>query len=389
MQEDEANSLKCCVIIPTYNNQNTLKRVVDGVLKITDKVIIVNDGSTDDTKSILAQYKDVEQIHFKKNIGKGFALRKGFEKALDLDYSHAITIDSDGQHYPEDILLFLEFMKDQPETLVIGSRDMNQEGVPNKSSFGNKFSNFWFWFETGVSLKDTQSGFRLYPIKKIPKSWFTKKFEFEIEVIVRSAWKGINVCNIPIQIKYDPEERVSHFRPFKDFSRISVLNTVLVLIALFYIKPRDFFNRFKKKSLRDFFIEDVVGSNDSPKVKSTSISLGVFIGIIPIWGFQTITVIFLAITFRLNKLLAFAGSNISIPPMIPIIVFASLKIGGLVLNNNVPENEIGNGFNFGNHLLEYIVGSFILATLSAILIWFISYFLLLKIERKSLRKDDE
>lgn len=383
MQEGQANSLKCCVIIPTYNNQNTLKRVLDGVLKITDKVIIVNDGSTDDTKSILAQYKDVEQIHFKKNIGKGFALRKGFEKALDLDYSHAITIDSDGQHYPEDILLFLEFVKDQPETLVIGSRNMNQEGVPNKSSFGNKFSNFWFWFETGISLKDTQSGFRLYPLQKMPKSWVTKKFEFEIEVIVRSAWKGINVCNIPIQIKYDPEERVSHFRPFKDFSRISVLNTVLVFIAIFYIKPRDFFNRFKKKSLRDFFIEDVVGSNDSPKTKSTSISLGVFIGIIPIWGFQTITVIFLAITFRLNKLLAFAGSNISIPPMIPIIVFASLKIGGLVLNNEVPQEDVGTGFNFGNHLLEYVVGSFILATFSAIIIWFISYFLLLKFERKS------
>jgi glycosyltransferase involved in cell wall biosynthesis len=382
MQEDQANSLNCCVIIPTYNNQNTLKRVIDGVLKITNKVIIVNDGSTDETRSILAQYKDLEQIHFEKNKGKGYALRKGFEKALALDYSHAITIDSDGQHYPEDIFLFLEFMRERPNTLVIGSRDMNQEGVPNKSSFGNKFSNFWFWFETGISLKDTQSGFRLYPLEKMSKSWFTKKFEFEIEVIVRSAWKGIEVCNIPIQIKYDPEERVSHFRPFKDFSRISVLNTVLVLIAVFYIKPRDFFNRFKKKSLRDFFIEDVVGSNDSPKVKSTSISLGVFIGIIPIWGFQTITVIFLAMTFRLNKLLAFAGSNISIPPMIPIIVFTSLQIGGLVLNKEVPQEE-GAGFNFGNHLLEYIVGSFILAAFSAIVIWFVSYFLLLKLERKS------
>jgi uncharacterized protein (DUF2062 family) len=162
-----------------------------------------------------------------------------------------------------------------------------------------------------------------------------------------------------------------------------------VLIAIFYIKPRDFFNRFKKKSLRDFFIEDVVGSNDSPKVKSTSIALGVFIGITPIWGFQTITVIFLAITFRLNKLLAFAGSNISIPPMIPVVVFTSLQIGGLVLNNDVPQEEVGAEFNFGDHLIEYIVGSFILATLSAIIIWFVSYFLLLKIERKSLRKDDE
>lgn len=383
MQEDQPKSLNCCVIIPTYNNQNTLKRVVDGVLKITDNVIIVNDGSTDDTSRILEQFTGVEKIHFNKNVGKGYALRKGFQKAVEKGYSHAITIDSDGQHFPEDILLFQEFMNKEPETLVIGSRDMNQEGVPNKSSFGNKFSNFWFWFETGISLKDTQSGFRLYPLHKMPKSWFTKKFEFEIEVIVRSAWKGIDVCNIPIQIKYDPEERVSHFRPFKDFSRISVLNTILVVIAIFYIKPRDFFNRFKKKSLREFFIEDVVGSNDSPKVKSTSIALGVFIGIIPIWGFQTITVIFLAVTFRLNKLLAFAGSNISIPPMIPIIVFASLQIGGLILNTNVSEEHGSTGFDFGNHLLEYIVGSFVLATLSAILIWFISYFLLLKIERKS------
>jgi glycosyltransferase involved in cell wall biosynthesis len=383
MQEDQVNSLKCCVIIPTYNNQNTLERVIDGVLKITKKVIIVNDGSTDDTRKILSRFNELEQIHFEKNIGKGFALRKGFKKALELGYSHAITIDSDGQHYPEDILLFQEFMKDQPETLVIGARNMNQEGVPNKSSFGNKFSNFWFWFETGISLKDTQSGFRLYPIQKMPKTWYTKKFEFEIEAIVRSAWKGMDVCNIPIQIKYDPEERVSHFRPFKDFSRISVLNTFLVLIAIFYIKPRDFFNRFKKKSLRDFFIEDVVGSNDSPSVKSTSIALGVFIGIIPIWGFQTITVIFLAITFRLNKLLAFAGSNISIPPMIPIIVFASVQIGGLILNNEVQQGKESALFDFGSHLLEYVIGSFILASVSAVLIWFVSYFLLLKLERKS------
>lgn len=383
MPEDQENSLKCCVIIPTYNNQNTLKRVIDGVMKITIDVIIVNDGSTDKTQNILADYNQLSQIHFNKNVGKGFALRKGFEKALEFGYSHAITIDSDGQHYPEDILLFLDLMKERPDTLAIGSRNLNQEGVPNKSSFGNKFSNFWFWFETGISLKDTQSGFRLYPLYKMPKLWFTKKFEFEIEVIVRSAWKGIEVCNIPIQIKYDPEERVSHFRPFKDFSRISVLNTVLVLIAIFYIKPRDFFSRFKKKSFRDFFIEDVVGSNDSPKVKSTSIALGVFIGIIPIWGFQTITVIFLAITFRLNKLLAFAGSNISIPPMIPIIVFTSLQIGGLILNNKVQEDEVSAVVSFGSHLLEYVVGSFILASISAVLIWFISYFLLLKFERKS------
>ena len=97
---------------------------------------------------------------------------------------------------------------------------MTQEGVPKKSSFGNKFSNFWFWFETGIKLEDTQSGYRLYPLKTIPKNYFTRKFEFEIEVIVRSAWNGVAVKNVPIKVLYDPSERVSHFRPFKDFTRI-------------------------------------------------------------------------------------------------------------------------------------------------------------------------
>ncbi|MEX2483136.1 MAG: DUF2062 domain-containing protein [Brumimicrobium sp.] len=383
MLDDKVNNLEYCVVIPTYNNESTLKRVIDGVLDITDHVIIVNDGSTDSTKKILEPYKNITQIHFEKNVGKGYALRKGFEKALEIGYKHAITIDSDGQHYPEDISIFLEYLeKSTVDTIVIGARNMQQEGVPQKSSFGNKFSNFWFWFETGIRLTDTQSGFRLYPIHKMPKKWFTKKFEFEIESIVRSAWNGIPVVNIPIQIKYDPEERVSHFRPFKDFSRISVLNTFLVLVAIFYIKPRDFILKFKKKSLREFIIEDVIGSNDSPKVKSTSLALGVFIGIIPIWGLQTIVVLFLAISFRLNKLLAFAGSNISIPPMIPIIVITSLNIGGLVMNNTVSQEEVSTVVSFKNHLLEYIVGSFILAIIAAISVWVLSYFLILKTQRK-------
>ncbi|WP_417265450.1 DUF2062 domain-containing protein [Brumimicrobium sp.] len=372
-----------CVIIPTYNNENTLKRVIDGVLEyiIPQEIIIVNDGSTDRTPEILKAYPEITQIHFPKNQGKGLGLRKGFKKALEMGFTHAITIDSDGQHFPDDIPLLMSASKQAPETLLIGSRNMQQEGVPAKSSFGNKFSNFWFWFETGRKLDDTQSGFRLYPISIMPKKWLTKKFEFEIECIVRSAWKGISVVNIPIQIKYDESERVSHFRPFKDFTRISILNTVLVAITILYIIPRSFFRLFKKKSLREFIKEDVLGSNDSPKIKSASLALGVFIGIIPIWGFQTIAVLFLAVSFRLNKLLAFAASNISIPPMIPFIVIAALKIGSLVLNSNIDDEEVSKIVDFKNHIVEYLIGSIILASFAALLVGFVSYFLLKKFDK--------
>ncbi|EPR70014.1 glycosyl transferase, family 2 [Winogradskyella psychrotolerans RS-3] len=246
------NSLQCCVIIPTFNNPKTLKRVIEGVLNYTENIIVVNDGSTDITSKILEDYSQLEQIHFEENKGKGKALRAAFKHAESLGYVYAITIDSDGQHFPEDIPVFIEALEasEDKNLLLIGARNMSQKSVPKKSSFGNKFSNFWYWAETGIKLQDTQSGFRLYPIQHLKNlKFYTSKFEFEIEVIVKSAWSGTVVKNIPIEVLYDEDERVSHFRPFRDFTRISILNTWLVILTLLYIKPRDFFRKLKKKDL--------------------------------------------------------------------------------------------------------------------------------------------
>jgi len=367
-----------CVIIPTYNNRKTLKRVIDSVLLYNNNIIVVNDGSTDETSEILEDYPQLVQIHFPKNSGKGVALRKGFEMAIQLGYEFAITIDSDGQHFASDIPLFINEISNEKLFLLIGSRNMTQENVPKKSSFGNKFSNFWFWFETGIRLVDTQSGFRMYPLKHIPKNYFTSKFEFEIEVIVRSAWRGISVKNIPIKVLYDPSERVSHFRPFQDFTRISILNTVLVFISLFYIKPRDFFTKIQKKGFRKFFLENILESNDSNARKSLSIALGVFIGISPFWGLQSIIVLFLAVLFNLNKAISFAFSNVSFPPFIPLIIYGSLKIGGFFIQSTKPL-IFDSSMTFSDiqvNITQYLVGSFILATIMSILFGLSGYVVL-------------
>ena len=370
--------LNVCVIIPTYNNQHTLKRVIDGVLELTNNIIIVNDGSTDTTATILKNYQQLQQIHFSENKGKGVALREGFKHAILLGYQFAITIDSDGQHFPNDIPNFINDLEQSEDKniLIIGSRNMEQEGVPGKSSFGNKFSNFWFWAETGIKLKDTQSGFRLYPLKVINKlNFYTTKFEFEIEVIVKSAWKDIEVKNMPIQVLYDETERVSHFRPFKDFTRISILNTWLVFLTLIYYLPRRIFRNIKKKGFKRFFVEDLLGSNDSPKKKALSIALGTFIGFSPFWGFHTILVLTLAVFLRLNKAIAFAFSNVSLPPFIPFIVYASLELGQWVLGENISYSieEMMANFEAIEHLKTYLVGSFALAIIGAIVFGFIGY----------------
>lgn len=326
--------LKACVLIPTYNNAGTLACVIDSVLEYTAQVIVVNDGATDNTKQLLSQYSNIHVINSEKNRGKGFALRTGIKEAARMGYHYAISIDSDGQHYAYDLPKFLQQVSEMPDVLIIGARNMDQENVPGKSSFGNRFSNFWYTLETGIKLPDTQSGYRLYPVQKLAKKiYFTRKYEFEIEVIVRAAWSGIKVMSIPVSVYYPPaSERVSHFRPFKDFTRISILNTFLVLITFLWVKPRDFIKGlFKKEAWQRIWESLFINPQESNHRKAASISFGLFMGIVPVWGFQLAIGIPLALLFRLNKALFLIAANISIFPFTAFVLLSSVITGNWLL----------------------------------------------------------
>jgi glycosyltransferase involved in cell wall biosynthesis len=402
-------ALKCCVLIPTYNNSTTIAAVVNDVLQYSDDVCIVNDGSTDNTLLVLKLFPNAHLHSYEKNRGKGWALRQGFEYARSKGYDYAITIDSDGQHYAQDLPTFLDALEEDDNAIFIGARNMNQSTVPGKSSFGNKFSNFWFRFETGIDLPDTQSGYRLYPIRQLEKLYFfTVKYEFEIEVIVRSAWSGINVKSVPVSVYYPPaDERITHFRPFQDFSRISVLNTVLVTWMFLWIKPRDFVRYIFGKGLKSLLQDHLIRSDESATVKALSVALGIFFGIAPLWGAQLLLVFAFAWLFRLNKGLALLVSNISIPPMIPFILYASYLTGGLVLGTGSPDEvlikypvlkfiydwmiraidglHIRNpelAANIVKNVTQYILGSFTLAAAASVLSGILTY-LLVKILKKN------
>lgn len=228
-----------CVIIPTYNNQGTIADVVERTLLHCSDVIVVNDGSTDRTREILESLPDIDLINAPANEGKGAALRRGFRRALERGFACAITLDADGQHFPEDIPLFLEANMEHPGALIVGAR--NLEGVKRSrgSRFANSFSNFWFCVQTLHRLPDTQTGFRLYPLRKIKGlSLLTSRYEAELELLVFASWHGVKLVSIPVNVFYPaPEERVSHFRPGADFTRISVLNTLLCFLAILYGIP--------------------------------------------------------------------------------------------------------------------------------------------------------
>ncbi len=365
----------------TYNNEITLPKILDGVLTYTEAIILVNDGSTDLTEELLVNYQTITILHLPKNKGKGNALKKGFKKALEMGYERAITLDTDGQHFPDDLPAFITALEksEDKNLFIIGDRNMNEADVLATSAKGNRVSGFWVRSVTGLQLTDTQSGFRLYPIKALQKIRFlrwTSKFEFETEVIVRSHWRGIRVMNIPIKVLY-PKDRVSHFRPFMDIARIVVLIIGFLIVKGFYIIPRDFFRQLKKKGFKKFFVEDFLSSGDSSKKKALSIALGVFLGLSPLWGFHTVIVIFLAIFFRLNKVIAFAFSNISLPPFIPFVLWASVRTGNFVLgeSSSFSMAELSD-FDAIKHLESYLVGSIVLSVTSAIVFGIVGYLML-------------
>lgn len=373
--KDKAANLKCIVVIPTYNNDGTIAQVIADVKHYASDIVVVNDGSTDTTSEILKSTEGIRVIEYAENKGKGYALKLALAKAYEWGYRYAITIDADGQHYADDIPTFIDRIEQVPDSLLIGARNLTADNMPSKNTFANKFSNFWYKVETGNTLADTQSGFRLYPLTKLQNIRFiTSRYEFEVEIIVRAAWRGVNVENIPIKVFYAPVgERVSHFRPLQDFTRISILNTVLVLYALLFYYPWRFVRHFTPRNIANFFDKQVLHSADSNVRMAASMAWGVFSGIIPIWGYQMVIAGFTAHFMKLNKVVALVFSNVSIPPMIPFILYGSMAMGAMLLNieNNIIIEELSFEAVKMN-IWQYLLGSFALAITASATVFVVS-----------------
>lgn len=231
---------KYCVVIPVYNNAGTVGSVVEEVLAKGYRLVAVSDGSDDGTLEILRRYEDrIELVAYPDNRGKGHALACGFRRAVSLGFSHAVTIDADGQHSASDIPGMISVSMSSPDAVVIGSRRLDAENMPSANTFANRFSNFWFAVHTLRRIPDTQSGFRVYPLSFYGHfKVFTSRYEAELEMIVRGVWKGIEIVSCPVSVYYpENKDRVTHFRPWTDGFRISVLNTVLTFAAILYGYP--------------------------------------------------------------------------------------------------------------------------------------------------------
>ncbi|MBA2405344.1 MAG: DUF2062 domain-containing protein, partial [Bdellovibrionales bacterium] len=309
------------VCIPTFNNAESILTVIKETLALSNRpVLVMDDGSAVPVLQLVNKDPELKihlanrlSIHrFEQNQGKGAALQKAFQIALSRNFTHLISMDGDGQHKATDLTLIQEEILLYPWALIIGKRKLTGVNVPTSSKFGRNFSNFWVKYQTDTTIEDSQSGFRSYPLFFVQNfKFFTKQYDFEIEVLIRLMWKKVEVREVEIDVYYPPaEERVSHFDKLWDNVKISLLNTVLVILSL-------------------------LRSNISRKRIIASVALGVFIGVIPIYGFQMYLAALVAFVFRLNFPLMFLAGQISLPPMIPLWTLISLQIGSKLINTSL------------------------------------------------------
>ncbi|MGC3958806.1 MAG: DUF2062 domain-containing protein [Verrucomicrobiota bacterium] len=325
--------MKPCVLIPCYNHSATVGAVAQAAL-LHGPVIVVDDGSTEP----LPELKGCDVVRLARNGGKAGALRAGFQRAVELGFTHAITMDADGQHFAEDLPKFLVAAQQQPEAYLVGVRNFREAGCPTHRRRSNAISTFWYRVETGVRLRDTQCGFRCYPLPLVQQLKIrSDRYAYELEFMVRAAWVGAAIIAVPVKCTYEPGKTgTSHFRTVRDFVHITNRNIILVLQSwLVPLSLRVDWSRGRKDKfahiLHEFFTEHA----HEPGRLAGAVGLGLFFGILPIWGFQMVAAAAVAHRLRINKAITLLASNISIPPVAPFIFCAALVLGHWLLTGEV------------------------------------------------------
>ncbi len=386
MLKKNLENIKVGIVIPVYNHAKTLRDVVDRALEVNDAVMVVDDGSTDGGINTLAGI-DVHILHHPINRGKGAAILTAAKACRQLGMTHLVTVDADGQHNPDDFRRFVPVMQRDPYAIVVGKRNFQAVTVPGLTKFGRHFSNFWLRLQTGHSLGDTQSGFRAYPLAVLERLRLREKgFAFEVEVLVKAAWAGVKLKEVDVSVYYPPaNERISHFHVFKDNLRLTLLNTKLTLRSIAPVPHRQILELSEDNGKVTVWhpirsLKQLLTENASPAQLAAAGALGMFLGTLPLIGFHTITILFAAGFFRLNKITALSTSQLCMPPLVPALC---IETGYFVRHGKfLTEVSLQTlGYQGLERLYEWVIGSILLAPLLAAFIGGIIYLMAFFIKR--------
>lgn len=227
------------VVIPAFNEIRSIRDVVMRTLAQGIAVIVVDDGSTDGTADAL-EGLPVQVLRNSQNEGKAASLWRGFEAAKAVGARAVVTLDADGQHYPEDIPRLIQRHQTLPDHIVIGSRLHAAEKIPTARYGANRFANFWVAWAAGYPIRDSQSGFRVYPLALFDQVRIrhdrASSFVFESEILIEAGRRGIRSVAVPISVSYGLHHRGSYFRPVLDIARIARMLAIKLLSRGMYLQ---------------------------------------------------------------------------------------------------------------------------------------------------------
>ncbi|BCR03197.1 glycosyl transferase [Desulfuromonas versatilis] len=367
-----AEALRLLVVIPLYNHGASVRAVAERALAVHEQVLVVDDGSSDGGAETLAGLP-VAVLRHASNRGKGAAIMTAAREARRLGMTHIATIDADGQHDPADLPKLLEVVRETPLSVVVGTRDFATANVPGSSRFGRKFSNFWLRLQTGKSLGDTQSGFRIYPLRVLEALKLAEvHYSFEIEVLVKAAWAGVPLREAPISVHYPPgEERISHFRGFMDNFRLTLLNTQLTLRSVAPWPHRKIVaeeSAAKLSVLRPLqSLRTLLTENATPGQLAAAGAVGVILGAAPLIACHTIAILFAAGFLRLNKVAAVSTSQLCMPPIVPALCIEA----GYFMRHGEFLTEVSLetlGYQGLERLWEWLLGSLVVGPALALVV---------------------
>lgn len=371
--------IEVLIVIPVYNHAATLRQVVLGAMAAHRRVLVVDDGSTDGGADVLGGLP-VRVVRHERNRGKGAAILTAAAEARALGMTHMVTLDADGQHDPGEIHRFLDLIPQHPQAVLVGKRDFEAAGAPAARRFGRAFSNFWFRVQTGCRVGDSQSGFRAYPLEVLTHLPLReKRYTFEIEVLVRAAWAGVEVRDVDISVVYPKGKGyVSHFHLFLDNVRLSLLNTRLTMRSMMPWPHA----RVPSTAVTDGpgisplhpirSLRVLLKGDASPRRLSLAGALGVFLGALPLIGFHTVTILFCAGFLRLNRVAAVAASQLCMPPIVPALCIEA----GYFMRHGRFLTEVSLqtlGYQGLERLYEWGLGSLVVGPALGVLVAAITY----------------
>ncbi|MEN7973784.1 MAG: glycosyltransferase family 2 protein, partial [Verrucomicrobiota bacterium] len=375
-------------VVPVYNNAATVKEVALACRRHLEHVLVVDDGSTDADVSALLSDTDVKVVCHRENKGKGQALLTALCHVKEQGGAWMVTVDADGQHDPADIPTFLPMLEKHPHSILVGARDFSAENIPGGSRFGRKFSNFWIKLECGASVSDSQSGFRAYPVDLVSQIKLRgSRYDFEVEVLSKAVWHGLSLTDVPVGVHYPPpEERISHFDQWKDNVRLTGRHSLLVARRLLpwphrkLVKPEatDWKNLLKHPRR---FLAMLLKENSSPVELGTAAGVGVLLATLPLIACHTIAILYVSTKLNLNRLLAVNVQHFCAPPFVPL---ACIALGFRLRNGHWLGVEELRTFasDLHQHLLNWLIGSLVLAPVLALLAGGLVFYIASRVRRK-------